>query len=155
MQKRFRDYLSYHPLYRTWSSMKSRCLNPNHKDYDHYGGKGVTICERWFRFKNFLEDMGPKPSPKHTLDRIDSNGCYEPSNCRWASTVVQAQNTSRVKKIEINGEVKCFAEWCRQFQINKHTARQRMRVGWTAEAAITTPVRKDGRSRRSSSRRAA
>lgn len=148
MQRRFRDQLSYHPLYSTWTSMKNRCSNPNHKDYHNYGGKGVGVCERWSRFKHFLDDMGPKPSPTHTLDRIDSDGDYEPANCRWASSHVQAQNTNRVKKIVIDGESRCFAEWCRHFGIDKGTAKSRLRLGWSIEAALKTPVKKDGRSRR-------
>lgn len=137
-----------HPLYSTWASMKDRCSNSNHRNYACYGGKGIRVCERWMKFHNFLEDMGPKPSPLHTIDRIDSHGDYEPGNCRWADPITQGQNTSRVKNININGQVKCLAEWARHFNIKKATVKSRIKAGWSIESALNTPVKPDGRSRR-------
>jgi hypothetical protein len=85
-----------HPSeYATWKSIRQRCTNPNNKDYPHYGGKGVSICERWSDFANFFSDMGERPSDKHSIDRIDNDGNYEPNNCRWASQLVQQNNKSR------------------------------------------------------------
>lgn len=86
-----------HPLNSTWRGMKLRCNNPNFKQYYDYGGRGIKICDRWLEpngmgFKNFLSDMGKKPSPEHTLDRINVNGNYEPSNCRWADRFEQKRN---------------------------------------------------------------
>lgn len=83
--------------YNSWHKMKQRCLNPNDKRYHDYGGRGIKICEHWMDFDNFLEDMGKKPSPKHTIDRIDVNGDYEPSNCRWSDDFEQQANTRTPK----------------------------------------------------------
>ena len=84
---------STHPLYSTWSGIKSRCYNPNMTSYDYYGGRGITVCDRWLNsFESFLEDMGDRPAG-YTLDRIDSNKGYSPDNCRWANITVQRLNS--------------------------------------------------------------
>jgi len=88
-------------VYRAWISAKSRVGNSNNAAFDRYGGRGITICERWQTFENFLEDMGTPPTPKHSLDRFpDNNGNYEPGNCRWATPAQQARNQQRTKLSE-------------------------------------------------------
>lgn len=83
------------PEYRTWKSMLGRCRIKTSTSYKHYGARGISVCERWSSFENFLADMGRRPSPMHSIDRIDNDGNYEPGNCRWATTNVQSRNTRR------------------------------------------------------------
>lgn len=90
--------LSKSSEWRAWGEMRKRCHNPKHRFYPYYGGRGISICERWSSFENFIADMGPKP-PGHriSLDRIDNNGNYEPGNCRWATLSEQAKNKRQNK----------------------------------------------------------
>ncbi len=81
------------PEYYIWCAMKARCLNPKDPSYDYYGGRGITVCEEWQEdFMSFFDDMGPRPSGKHSLDRVDNNGDYEPGNCKWATKQEQTHN---------------------------------------------------------------
>ena len=100
--------------YWTWCSMKNRCFNPNEWHYHRYGGRGITICERWMTFANFLEDMGRRPTPTHTLERRDNNGNYEPSNCRWATPMEQANNRSTSRWVTVDGQTLTVAQWARK-----------------------------------------
>ena len=85
--------------YRTWVAMKRRCYSPNSTGFKYWGGRGIHVCDQWLKsFEAFLSDMGKKPSPKHSLDRINNDGNYEPSNCRWATNTEQRNNTRRTNK---------------------------------------------------------
>jgi hypothetical protein len=126
--------------YNAWANMRRRCGDPSNKDYHLYGGKGITVCERWVDFSNFLEDMGKKPSRSHSIDRIDSNGNYDPENCRWATAKQQARNISTNVMLDHNGETRCLSEWAEIKGILAPTLRARINSGWSIYDAIETPV---------------
>jgi hypothetical protein len=130
-----------HPAeYRAWSCMRTRCTNPKFIDWDLYGGRGIRVCDQWDSFANFFEDMGSKPSPRHSLDRRDSDGNYEPDNCRWATAKEQANNwKNRNKKFSLNGETLTESEWARRIGISRESLRDRINNGWSVEKALTTP----------------
>jgi len=123
-------------VYLIWCNMRNRCTNPKRNNYSDYGGRGITFCERWASFDNFLADMGEPPSDQHSLDRIDSNGNYEPSNCRWATTSEQLNNKRTTRWIEINGRTQSLAQWCREFGLNSGSVRGKLRRGATVEEAF-------------------
>ena len=105
-----------------WQGIQQRCHNPNNPRYDRYGARGIVMCERWrCDFRNFLYDMGARPSPKHSVERINNDGNYEPGNCEWALQKVQNRNYSRTNLIEINGEKLCVLDWCNRLNINRDT----------------------------------
>lgn len=110
--------------------MRQRCTNPNTPGWANYGGRGITVCDRWRRFEAFLEDMGERPSPRHSLDRIDNDGNYEPSNCRWATPQQQLGNRRGCVTVEVNGEVMNLSAAARLHNIPPEVVRSRRRNGW-------------------------
>jgi hypothetical protein len=120
--------------------MRARCSNPNTIGWHRYGGRGISVDPRWDDFTVFFTDMGPRPGPKYTVDRIDGNGNYGPENCRWATRLEQAQNTSRVHLVTWDGQTRTIAEWARIAGINKDTIRGRLRRGLSPAEALTRPV---------------
>lgn len=95
--------MKYHPIYKVWDSMKQRCFNQKQKYYPSYGGRGITVCDRWIKFENFMDDMLPTYKNGLSLDRINNNGNYEPSNCRWTTQEVQTRNTKIIQKNNTSG----------------------------------------------------
>jgi hypothetical protein len=121
--------------------MIQRCHNPSNSSYPGYGAKGISVCQRWRdNFINFYEDMGPRPSNLHSIDRIDNNKGYSPCNCRWADRDKQQSNKSTNKNVTYNGVTKCVAHWEKALGMNKGTLRERFKRGWSVEQAIETPV---------------
>lgn len=121
--------------YRSWNAMRGRCNNPNNQDYPDYGGRGVVVCNRWDDFSAFLNDLGECPSG-YSLDRIDVNGNYEPKNCRWVDSKTQARNKRSTRWIDVNGQVKCLAEWAEISGTSYKTIQKRIMRGWTNAEAI-------------------
>lgn len=133
----------HRPEYEVYRLMVRRCTDPNEKSYHRYGGRGIKVCDRWLEsFKNFLDDMGLKPDKNCQLDRENNNGDYCKDNCRWASKLVQANNTRTNRLIEYKGETRTLAEWARIKGLNDETLRNRLdNYGWTIEEAMETPAR--------------
>ena len=128
--------------YRAWSGMKRRCLNPSAPYFHAYGGRGISVCQRWLdSFEAFLEDMGTA-GPGNSLERIDVNGNYEPGNCKWIPVEKQCLNTRRTRLVTAFGETKPVSEWCNDSRcvVGIDTLRARLRRGTDAEKAITTPA---------------
>lgn len=121
-----------------WNGIKKRCLDPTSRDYPQYGGRGIKICDRWLVLKNFAADMGPRPSARHSVDRINVNGDYEPSNCRWATCWEQSNNTRRNPRYCINGEMLTGSEAYKKYSpsVSLSTFKARLRYGWSIDRAV-------------------
>lgn len=137
------------PEFNSWTCMKSRCFNPKFPFYEDYGGRGITVCERWMVFENFFADMGPRPSLKHTLDRIDNNGHYEPDNCRWATKSEQNCNRKNAVVLEFRGERLNLEIWAKRVGIKVDTIAGRLKRGWPVDEALTVPPSLSNRRRAS------
>jgi hypothetical protein len=129
-----------HPLYKTWKNMRSRCNNPNLPEYKDYGGRGLKVTQRWDDFPRFVKDMGPKPTPSHTIDRIWNDGNYTPENCKWATRRDQANNRRSNVLLTHNGVTRTAFEWSRHLGGANQLVSRRLRLGWTIERALTTPT---------------
>lgn len=107
------------PEYNAWVGIKRRCLNVNDASYHNYGGRGIKVCNRWKdSFKNFWDDMGKRPSKKHSIDRINNDGNYEPNNCRWATDLQQMRNKRGLRLITIDNQTKCLTEWAEHLNLD-------------------------------------
>ena len=132
------------PEYRAWVAMKNRCLNPNQARFKDYGGRGIKICRRWLGdrgFQNFLDDMGTKPSAKHSLDRKKVNLNYTKSNCRWGTKRQQARNARSNRIVSIGGRKMVLAAAVERYAVvNPGTVRMRLKRGWSDAEALLTPA---------------
>lgn len=126
--------------YRTWNGIHQRCTNPARPGYRNYGGRGITICDRWLSFENFFADMGPKPKGL-SIERDDNDGPYEPGNCRWATAKEQSRNRRVTRFIETPQGPMMFSEACKVAGMTHRALDARLRAGWTVEEAMTRPKR--------------
>lgn len=130
------------PEYKAWGKMKERCNNSKCKSYHNYGGRGILVCDRWLHsFKNFLIDMGMRPSPKHSLDRINNNDNYFPENCKWSTATQQTNNQRKTVFFTYKGKTQSVSEWGREYNIEPFVLHGRINTGWPIEKALNAPVR--------------
>lgn len=130
---------AYDPRYEVWRGMLQRCLNPAHQAYARYGGRGITVCNRWRRsFADFCADVGQRPDGG-TLDRIDNDRGYEPGNVRWVTRQAQAQNRRDNRVLTAFGKSRCIIEWARELGVSYQAIDGRLRRGWTLERAVSVP----------------
>lgn len=122
--------------YHIWNGLRQRCLNPENDRYHAYGTRGITVCERWSRFENFLEDMGMRPSAQHSIDRIDNDGPYAKDNCRWATMTEQCNNRRTCVNVTLYGTQKTITEWSRISMVPAEAIRRRLIRGWEPKTAV-------------------
>lgn len=140
--KGVRHLMSKTRVYKTWTSMKHRCNNKDAVNYETYGGRGISVCERWNEsFEEFYKDMGDRPK-NTSIDRIDPNGNYEPSNCRWADKTTQDENKRKSVKVIIGDEERNITRLCRDYGVSRSTVQKRLALGMTFEEAIKKPSEK-------------
>lgn len=141
------------PAYVSWAAMRQRCYDPARANYKYYGGRGIIVCDRWRNdFSAFLADMGPRPSSKHSIDRIDPNGNYEPGNCRWATQSEQCRNQrtrADVTRVEAFGIRLTVAEWSARTGLSSRLIHKRVRSGATAEETLRAAQPRERRARAS------
>jgi hypothetical protein len=135
--------MSRTPIYQRWAAMIKRTTDTNYPGFADYGGRGITVCERWrTSFQNFYDDMGATFRRDLSLDRIDNDGNYEPANCRWATNSEQARNRRSSRLLTVHGVTRPLIEWAEMTGINADAIRLRLKHGWSMERAVTTPLRK-------------
>ena len=133
--------------YNTWVNMVGRCTSKSHGKYARYGAVGISVCDRWLHFENFLSDMGERPDGC-TIDRIDGNSGYSPENCRWADIKTQQRNLKSNVFVEFQGQRRCVSEWAEIYGLNKTLLCWRVRNGWPVEEALLTPPKRGNRIKR-------
>lgn len=131
--------MSRTPIYRLWEGIINRCRCPSDTNYSRYGGRGITVCERWYDFANFYADMGPRPSSKHSIERRDNNGNYEPENCYWTTKLVQQRNMRSNRLMTYEGRTQCVAAWADESPVSAAVLRYRLFKGWPFADALRLP----------------
>ena len=135
--------VEYRSEYSSWLNMRVRCARPKCRMYPHYGGRGIRICPQWKNsFKNFLRDMGAKPTPKHTIERKDVNGDYEPKNCRWATMAEQAKNKRTSVYVTYHGRRMLLTELVAELGLRRSIVYARLKMGWPLDIALALPLYK-------------
>lgn len=139
---------SSNPEFWAWHAMRQRCENANHPEFFRYGARGITVCERWKKSDNFLDDMGPKPSPRHSLERTNNSLGYSPENCKWATPDVQSRNTRRNRMITFEGRTQIMTDWAIEKGLRPDALWSRLSSGWSLAEAMQpskrrNPKRKD------------
>lgn len=136
--------LCHKRIYKVYMGMIARCHRQGHKQFRDYGGRGIYVCERWRDdIRNFAEDIGPCPSDRHSIERINNDGPYCKENCCWATPDVQAQNRRSTVNITHNGRTQCVSNWAKELGINKGTIYSRLQSGWSTEQTLT-PIQPSG-----------
>lgn len=133
--------MTHTPEFHAWTAMKQRCSNPRNEQWDLYGGRGISVCAEWQgSFDAFFAHVGPRPTPDHSIDRIDDDGNYEPGNVRWATPEIQNRNRGRYNiRLTFRGETRCASEWADRFGLRRGLVYDRIqRLGWSVERALTT-----------------
>lgn len=125
-------------VYRAWDGMIQRCENPKHQNYKQYGARGIRVCKEWHDFQAFYDDMGDVPEGR-SLERVDNNGNYEKSNCRWATRFEQCRNRRTNHWLTFQGRTQCVTDWAKELSIAPHTLLSRFQRGWSIRRALTTP----------------
>ena len=130
------------PTWNSWKAMVNRCRNPNSPNFARYGGRGITVCDRWLTsFAAFLADMGERPSLEHSIDRIDNSKGYEPGNCRWATAKQQCRNTSKNVRLTFEGRTQCVSAWAEELGVSVGTLFGRIARGWPDDRVISKSMR--------------
>lgn len=132
--------LSASSEYKIWTGMRQRCENPKHIKYKRYGGRWITVCERWKLFDNFLADMGFRPNICLSIERVNNNGNYEPGNCKWATRKEQQRNMASNHLIEFNGRSMTLVAWAEEVGLKPSVIHGRIWMGWTIKETLTTPL---------------
>lgn len=140
-QDQLKHGLTKHRLQGTWRAMKERCSNPNHIAYARYGGRGITVCDRWLKIENFVADNDALALPGLSLDRADNDGPYSPENCRWVSRREQSRNRGNNTILTHDGMTMCMSAWAERLGTSCATLVSRLGLGWSVEDTLSRPIR--------------